>query len=417
MAGGIAAGIAGEGIRQLRAGKKPQLNQLVLTPSNARRLTSELSKMRGAAMKLGQLLSMEAGDLIPKEFSDILSKLRSDAHRMPPGQLDKTLKDAFGEHWRTRLETFEWEALAAASIGQVHRATSLEGRELALKIQYPGVMKSIDSDVNNLTSLLRTTGVIPRQMDIDPLIDEVKTQLKDEADYLKEAEYLNAFRSHLAHDERFYIPATVEELTTSTVLAMEYVEGNAIESLENAPLEVRNQVVSALLELLFHELFTLKLMQTDPNFANYRYNPSTQKIILLDFGACRHFDSDFVESYRQLLNETLNDNREGMMQALLDVGYDLANSNDTYRESILDIFALAGTIFKSTEPYAFANEQLSQDMQAINDRLMLEKNQWTPPPSHSLYLHRKLGGLLFLASRLKAEFPVRPLVEKHLKTL
>ena len=414
LAGGIAAGIAGEGIRQWRSGNRPALSELAMTPANAKRLTRELSKMRGAAMKLGQLLSLEASDMVPKELSDILSQLRADAHRMPGKQLDQSLKQAYGENWRSQFDLFEWQALAAASIGEVHRARSRDGKELALKIQYPGVTKSIDSDVDNLSMLLRTTGLLPKQMNIAPLLKEVKEQLKEEANYLREAQYLNAFREHLASDDRFYIPECREDLTHETVLAMEFVAGDDIENLEHAPLETRNAVVSSLLDLMFHELFSLRLMQTDPNFANYRYNMETGKIVLLDFGACRQFSDYFVEAYRQLMIAVLSNDREGTYQSLLTVGYDLENSNENYREAIVDIFEVAGKILSSETPYPFNSDEMRADFQDINDRLMAEKNQWTPPPGDALYLHRKLGGLLLLASRLKTEFPVKPIVTQYL---
>ena len=154
LAGRVAGGMAAEGVRQLAQGKRPKLEHMILTPANARRLTSELSKMRGAAMKLGQMLSMDGGDLIPPELSDILSRLRSDAHTLPEKQLNRQLALNYGDDWRNRFRHFDPSPIAAASIGQVHRATTHAGETIALKIQYPGVRDSINSDVENLIGLL-----------------------------------------------------------------------------------------------------------------------------------------------------------------------------------------------------------------------------------------------------------------------
>jgi len=138
----------------------------------------------------------------------------------------------WGGKWQQRFEPFSFTAIAAASIGQVHRAKTLDGRDLASKIQYPGVRKSISSDVNNLATLLRLSGLLPSTLDIAPLLLEAKRQLRQEADYQAEGD----------------------------------------------------RIVRLLVRLLFRELFEFALMQTDPNFANYRYDTLTGQLILLDFG-------------------------------------------------------------------------------------------------------------------------------------
>jgi predicted unusual protein kinase regulating ubiquinone biosynthesis (AarF/ABC1/UbiB family) len=194
LAGGVAGGMLAEGERQLRAGKRPKARDLLLTPGNARRVTKQLARMRGAAMKLGQILSMDTGDLLPRELAEILARLRADAESMPVKQLQEALREAFGPGWDPALFDFEWRPLAAASIGQVHRIRAPDGRDAVLKIQYPGVAASIDSDVDNIATLLRMSGLLPRHLDIEPLLLDARAQLKDEADYLKEAKYLNRFR-------------------------------------------------------------------------------------------------------------------------------------------------------------------------------------------------------------------------------
>ena len=163
------------------------MRDLVLTPGNVGRLADRLSHLRGAAMKLGQMISMDAGDLLPPELAAILAQLRSQAHRMPPEQLSRVLDSEWGPDWRRRFSRFNATPIAAASIGQVHRATLPDGRELAIKVQYPGVRESIDSDVDNVATLLRVSGVLPRELDLAPLLTEAKRQLHEEADYEREA--------------------------------------------------------------------------------------------------------------------------------------------------------------------------------------------------------------------------------------
>ena len=148
LAGGVAGGMLAEGTRQWRAGNRPRRRDLIMTPANARRVTNQLAEMRGAAMKLGQILSMDTGDMLPRELADILARLRSDASAMPVEQLQQTMTDAYGEDWESLFYDFDFKPLAAASIGQVHKNTSPDGRSIVLKLQYPGVRESIDNDVD-----------------------------------------------------------------------------------------------------------------------------------------------------------------------------------------------------------------------------------------------------------------------------
>ncbi|MCB1732414.1 MAG: AarF/ABC1/UbiB kinase family protein, partial [Halieaceae bacterium] len=180
MAGGVAGGMLAEGTRQLRAGKRPRARDMLLTPANARRVADQLATMRGAAMKVGQILSMDTGDFLPRELADILARLRSDARYMPVAQLRKVMDEAYGEDWEELFYGFEMKPLAAASIGQVHKTVAPDGREIVLKVQYPGVAASIDSDVDNIAALLRMSGLLPAELDIQPLLEDAKRQLKDE---------------------------------------------------------------------------------------------------------------------------------------------------------------------------------------------------------------------------------------------
>ncbi len=162
LAGGVAGNMLAQGAKQVASGQRPKARDLLLTPANARRLTRQLSEMRGAAMKLGQILSMDSGDLLPESLRDILATLRNAAYAMPNRQLNEVLTEAFGVEYQAVLIDFEQKPLRAASIGQVHRLRSARGQPAVLKIQYPGVRESIDSDVDNLAALLKVSGLLPQ---------------------------------------------------------------------------------------------------------------------------------------------------------------------------------------------------------------------------------------------------------------
>jgi predicted unusual protein kinase regulating ubiquinone biosynthesis (AarF/ABC1/UbiB family) len=174
MATGVVGNMLLEGGKQLAQGKRVNMQDLLLTPKNAQRFADHLAGMRGAAMKVGQLLSMDAGELMPEALSLILSRLRSEGKSMPSNQLIKQLENAWGRGWQSKLKSFNWQPIAAASIGQVHEAMTHDGQRLAIKIQYPGIRTTIDSDVDNLSRLLNLSGVIPKEVDLLPLLEEAK---------------------------------------------------------------------------------------------------------------------------------------------------------------------------------------------------------------------------------------------------
>ena len=331
LAGSLAGSVLAEGVRQFARGERPRFGDLLLTPSNVRRVADQLARMRGAAMKLGQLLSMDAGDLLPPELAEILARLRAEATAMPMSQVVAVLGANWGEGWERRLQRFSFTPVAAASIGQVHLAQTRDGRDLAIKIQYPGVRRSIDSDVDNVATLLRISGLLPGSLNIEPLLREAKRQLHAEADYLREADHLCRYGALLADADEFLLPEVHRELTTGSILAMSRVDGVGIESLGDAPQAERDRVVRLLLALLLRELFEFRLVQTDPNFANYRYDRAAGRLILLDLGATRPYPEVTVEAYRRLMTAAIAGDRQAMSAAAMAIGYFQAGIPDHQR--------------------------------------------------------------------------------------
>jgi len=402
MAGGVAGGMLAEGGRQIRAGNRPRARDMLLTPGNAKRVADQLAEMRGAAMKMGQMLSMDTGDMLPRELADILARLRSDARSMPIEQLQQSMSDAFGEDWESLFYGFDYQPIAAASIGQVHRTLSPDGREIVLKIQYPGVAQSINSDVDNIAMVLRVSGLLPKGLDIQPLLNDAKLQLHDEANYLVEAEFLQAFGEVLAGDERFVLPEVLPEFTHRNVLAMTYVSGSPIEEVVDLPQAERDRVMTALIELMLTELFEFKMMQTDPNFANYRYRQKTGEIVLLDFGATRHFKAVFVNNYKSLLKAVVAQDENKIAAAAKRLGYSMGEENSSYRELVLELFMLALEPLCVDEVYDYSRSDIPARMSELAEGVKEYTEFWEAPPTDAVYFHRKLGGMFLLAGRLKA---------------
>lgn len=417
MASGVAAGMLSEGARQLSQGKRPKIGDMLLTPANAKRVADQLSTMRGAAMKVGQLLSMETRDFLPPELADILAQLRNKAFIMPSAQLEDCLITAYGENWQQQFASFEHQPMAAASIGQVHRATTLDGDDIVLKIQYPGVRESIDSDVDNIASLLRITRLLPKEVEIDTILADAKKQLHEEADYYQEAAYLQQFSEALADETDFLVPSYYPELSTDKILAMSYVVGEPIENLETLTDKDKNTLIHNMFKLMLFELFDLRLMQTDANFANYLYHAKNKNIALLDFGASRAFSKKFVIDYKRLLRAVCQNDQPALIDAADRLGYDASTASDAYREFLIKIFEIALEPFATEGIYHFKEARISERLAALSEAGFDFKEFWRVPPSDILYLHRKVAGMYLLAARIDAKIDLNTLVSPYLKKL
>ena len=412
LAGGVAGGMMAEGARRLAAGERPRMGDLVLTPANARRVADRLSHLRGAAMKLGQMISLDAGDLLPPELSTILATLRDQAYRMPPAQLDAVLKGEWGPDWRRRFRRFDAGPIAAASIGQVHRAELPDGRLLAIKVQYPGVRESIASDVDNVATLLRLSNLLPPSLDLAPLLAEAKRQLAEEADYLREGEQMGAYRERLVDDPRYVVPRLHDALTTARVLAMDFVEGRPIETLEESPQPVRDAAMTALIELALRELFDFSVMQTDPNFANYRWQSETGTLVLLDFGATRAIPSSTVASYRALIEAGLARDRDAIRRIAVETGFLGAEAVHAHRSAIDRIIAAIDETMARPGPFDFGDRALVPVVRAETSGLIADRATWHVPDVETLFVQRKVSGTALLAARLHARVDVTGLARR-----
>lgn len=417
MVGGVAAGALGEGARRLGQGELPRLPDLLLTPGNVLRVTEQLSRMRGAAMKLGQMISLDAGDVLPAELTEILSRLRERAHVMPPGQLDQVLIRAWGAGWRQRFARFDVRPVAAASIGQVHLATLKSGRELAIKVQYPGVAASIDADIDNVAALLRYSGLLPAGLDISPLLAEAKVQLHEEADYLREARQMQRYRALLADDARFVLPEPVEELLTRTVLPMDYLTGAPIETLSGESQEVRNKTCGALLDLVLRELFEFGFMQTDPNFANFKWRREDGRIVLLDFGAARSVPPETADAYRALVREGLEEDCGALQAALVAHGFvsetQMRRHGPAIAEMIRIVLAHVHESRANDSLFDFADRAFVGNLRETGAPVVADRASWHLPPARTLFVQRKISGTALLCVRMRAQLPLVAMAARH----
>jgi predicted unusual protein kinase regulating ubiquinone biosynthesis (AarF/ABC1/UbiB family) len=415
LAGRMALGAAAEGARRL-TDAAPRSGHLLLSPANARRLASSLASLRGAAMKLGQILSLEADDLLPPEAAEILATLRDAGDAMLPEQLEGELRAAWGAEWERGFRRFDFDPIAAASIGQVHTATRLDGREVAVKIQYPGVADSIDSDVDNLATTLRLSRLLPGDVEIAPLVAEVKRQLRAEADYESEARHLQRYRSLLADEPRVVVPAVHEDLVTRRVLAMDRLDGVPLEDLCSPEYtdDQRDDAAALLLRLMLRELFEFGFVQSDPNFANYLLLRDG-RIGLIDLGAAYEAPSPLCDAYARMFRACLADDRDALLAVVQEIGFVSPADGDPAASLLLDLIRLAMEPFVSEGRYDFGRADLPLRARTSSMQLVFEHGFRRPPPPKTLFLQRKLAGTFLLCARLRARVDARSLLLEALE--
>lgn len=415
LAGELAASALADGLRQVTGVRAAR--SLVLREIDAQRLAKALTRLRGAAMKLGQMLSLAGADLLPSEVTKALSILRAEGDAMPQAQLRRTLARAYGADWEKRFRDFDTSPVAAASIGQVHRATAADGRRLAIKVQYPGVARSIDSDVENVASMLRLARLLPDKADLSGLVTEAKRQLRRETDYRVEAALQSRYRMLLADHADFVVPRVYPDLSGPRILAMDFIEGVSLDevSLGPYPQSLRDRIGALLYELVLRELFDFRFMQSDPNFANYVYVAATGQLALLDFGGTRDVPEALATQYARVLRAIADTDRVALQAGLEQVGFLRAGDPAERVRLFLELFLIGFEPFRHRGRYDFGRSDALRRIRELILEIAFERGFFRPPPVDTVFLHRKLEGMFLLCSRLRARVDVRALLMAQLE--
>ena len=399
-------------------GDKPGLSQLLLTPANARRLAERLSAMRGAVMKMGQLMSMDTAShgVLPAEFADLLGGLRNAAHTMPAAQLTAVLTREYGARWQRRFRSLDLVPIAAASIGQVHRAVGHDGQALALKIQYPGVSDSIDSDMANLALLARLPGLVPSQLDVAPLLARVREQLNHEADYRAEARAATLYRTRLGADPALWVPAVVPEHCTAHIIASEFAPGVPVDqwAADQAPQAQRDRVAAALVRLAVREFFEMGLVQTDPNFGNYLFDASTGKVALLDFGAAEKVLPARARQLTALGRAMRDGDASRVASAASGAGFIGPEDPASQSQAVVQMLLAAGEPLRHVGPYDFGGSDLFGRLFSQGRTQFFGGGFARTPPPDLLFLQRKFVGTFLLCVRLRAQVDLALAFAPHL---
>lgn len=426
------AKLAGQGMTQaLSDPSKRDERWKVFLKGQASVISQELGELKGSLMKAGQMLSMYGEHFLPPEANELLKSLQQDSPALKWTAIEPVLQKYLSAELLAELE-IEKEALACASMGQVHRARiKATGETICLKIQYPDVDKAIDSDLKAIRTLLNMLKLLPRDVNFDPVFAEVRTMLIQETNYEIEADFTEEYAKKLEGDSRFVVPKLYRKYCSRKVLATSFERGLRADDplIQNLSQDRRNALSLNFLDLYLKELFDWGLVQTDPHIGNYkiRIDPSGRdQVVLLDFGASRQYDDTFLNSYHRMIKGSLLRDREAFLKAATELRF---IQGDDQKE-LVELFEefCAETIEPFMEPSDPRNtkEQIAADgtydwkNTDLPNRLtkrvfhIVRNFEWRTPPQEILFLDRKTGGVFIFMAVLRARVSGRTTLMKYL---
>ena len=278
-----------------------------------------LGHLRGPLVKVFQLLAA-IPDALPAAYAEALMHLQSNAPRMGAGFVKRRMRGELGDNWQTHFATFDLEATAAASLGQVHRATLPDGTPVACKLQYPDMASTVEADMAQVQADLNLYGHYHKGLDPTYIIEEVRDRLREELDYIQEAKHLKLYAQIFDHDPMVTVPDVYESHSTQRLLTMGWVTGDSLLTLQDAPQDYRNAIAKRLFHAWYYPLYHYGIIHGDPHLGNYFFHDSSA-VTLLDYGCIRIFPSTFVAGSIDLYHALASDDTGRLRLAFEKLGF------------------------------------------------------------------------------------------------
>ncbi len=407
--------IMGGVARDVLQGQRPDIARAALTPQSLTDVVGSLKTLRGAAMKFGQLVSLDDSLVLSPELAQIFAQLRADGYAMPPKQLKSVLTAQWGAGWHRQFARFDPVPFAAASIGQVHRAQLHDGRDVAVKVQFPDVDRTLHGDLASLRRILKTSHLLPKGFDLEYYMDLCTDQLVQETDYQREADNIARMRRLFAGHRGVIIPQVMQDLSTPAILTMTYEQGHDLSHLRDMPMGQRGAIARILLDVVLAEIFDHGFVQSDPNLANFKVSMDGTSLILLDFGSCVTVHPDTGRLYRDMAAAVVARNRAQLWDVFDRAGLFPADLTPADRDWIADVMDTALGDVSDQGWVNFATAQVFDHLD-VND--IARYSRMVPAgrvAGDFIFIQRKLAGLVFFLRSLGGDVPILPLVSKHLR--
>ena len=404
-----------------------QAQKDTLMQEQAAYLVSELGKLKGSVVKVGQMLALYGEHFLPPAVIDALHTLDAQTAPLAWHIIYDAIKTELGE----RADDFDIEQtpIGTASLAQVHKAThKYTGRQVVLKVQYPNVATAIDSDLSIFKHLLKVTNIVPQTKALDAWFEEIGELLHREVDYVLEANTTKRFANHLINDERYIVPTIYDNYSTKRLICMSFESGISLSdpTLKHLSQDRRNALGQAAIEIVIREVFDWGEMQTDPNFGNYLVRLDENghdKLVLLDFGAIKQFDDKLLTIAKNLLIAGYHQDQQHMQTAM--TGYEFFdNLSGKPKEDMAQVFLVACEPFANPtkltpsphldgDRYIWANSNLYNRVMTYAKTGMTSL-QFSLPPKEMMFISRKFIGAYALLSAIDARTNAKMLVEPFL---
>ncbi|MDF2454633.1 MAG: hypothetical protein K0R51_626 [Cytophagaceae bacterium] len=386
----------------------PERDNSELHADNAEDIYATLSNLKGSALKVAQMLSMDKG-MLPQAYVDKFSLAQYSAPPLSSPLVINTFMKTLGKTPQAMYDSFELQATNAASIGQVHKATK-DGKKLAVKIQYPGVANSVSSDLKLVKPFaIRLVGL--KEVEMDKYFDEIETKLLEETDYELEVRRSIELTTQCAHIPNLAFPVYYPEWSSSRIITMDWLEGLHLKEFlqTNPSKEIRNQIGQALWDFYDYQIHQLRKVHADPHPGNFLMRENGT-LAIFDFGCIKEIPNGFYENYFALTDRSIYNDEKRVKEIYTEL--EMIHAEDSEKDVIFfsDLFKQMIdmlTLPFTQETFDFSNETYFNDIYAYMDyvsNLKEVKNSKVARGSrHSLYVNRTYFGLYSILSQLKAE--------------